>query len=122
MAEHNETGKKAEKIAIAYLRGNGYTIKDTNWRYYKKEIDIVAEKDGKLIIVEVKSRYERYFGDVSELITRKKMKNLVDAAEAYVIKKDLMMEVQFDYFVVIFGSYGEKTHHIQEAFIPGVNW
>jgi putative endonuclease len=122
MAEHNETGKKAEEIAIAYFIENGYTIKDTNWRYYKKEIDLVAEKDGKLIIVEVKSRYERYFGDVSELITRRKMKNLVDAAEAYVIKKDLMMEVQFDYFVVIFGSYGEKTQHIPEAFIPGVNW
>lgn len=122
MAKHNETGKKAEEIAIAYFRENGYIIKDKNWRYCKKEIDLVAERDGKLIIIEVKSRCERHFSDVSELITRKKMKNLVDAAEAYVIRKNLMMEVQFDYFVVIFGAYGHKTEHIQEAFIPGVNW
>lgn len=122
MAEHNESGNRAEEIALAYLRNQGYTIRETNWRYYSKEIDIIAEKDNKIIILEVKSRSERNYESVSELFSKRKMKNMVEAAEAYILKKNLFMEVRFDFFVVVFGQRGPRTEHIPGAFIPGVNW
>lgn len=122
MAEHNDKGNEAEKIAVEYLRSKSFRIRETNWRYYKKEIDIVAEHDDKIVIVEVKCRSGSTAESADELLTRSKMRNLVDAAEAYIFKENLMMEVRFDFILILFGPYGPKIQHIPGAFIPGVNW
>lgn len=54
MAAHNTLGKTGEDAAVAYLERNGYTINHRNWRKNRLELDIVAVKDGLLIVVEVK--------------------------------------------------------------------
>lgn len=54
MAGHNELGKNGENQAAAYLEAQGYVIRHRNWRSGKKELDLVAEKDGELVVVEVK--------------------------------------------------------------------
>jgi len=61
MADHNLLGELGEQRAQAYLHSNGYKIKHVNWTFGKLEIDIVAEKDGWLVIVEVKTRSTEYF-------------------------------------------------------------
>ena len=122
MARHNEQGTEAEKIAAEYLAGIGYHILERNWRHYHKEIDIIAEKDGKLIIVEVKARRDGGEENASEIFSTGKMRNMVDAAEAYIFREDVQMEVRFDFFLVIFDPLGYKVNHIPDAFIPGVNW
>ncbi|HYW95321.1 MAG TPA: YraN family protein [Bacteroidales bacterium] len=122
MATHNDTGNKAEELARAFLAEKGYVIRDTNWRYFQKEIDIIAEHAGCLVIVEVKSTHESRYENPSELLTQKKMRYITDAAEAYIFKNDIMMEVRFDLLVVIFSHQGVKIEHIESAFIPGVNW
>ena len=63
MAQHNEFGRISEDRAVAYLMARGYTIRDRNWRLGHKEIDIVAQKNGVLVIVEVKARRDDRFGD-----------------------------------------------------------
>lgn len=122
MAEHNEKGSSGEELAVAYLKGKSYKIRETNWRHYHKEIDIVAEHENKIVIVEVKCRSERNAESPSELLSRSKMKNMVEAAEAYIFRQNLMMEVRFDFILVLFGPYGHKIEHIPGAFVPGVNW
>ena len=122
MARHNEQGLKAEKIAAEYLASKGYRIRERNWHYYHKEIDIIAERDGKLIIVEVKARRDGGEQNASEIFSMGKMRNMVDAAEAFIFKEDIQMEVRFDFFLVIFDPFGYKVQHIPEAFVPGVNW
>ena len=59
MAIHNILGKAGEDAAAKYLEQNGYTIRDRNWRKNHLELDIVADKDKELIIVEVKTRCVR---------------------------------------------------------------
>lgn len=54
MSAHNILGKAGEDAAAKYLEQNGYTIRDRNWRKNHLELDIVADKDKELIIVEVK--------------------------------------------------------------------
>ena len=83
MAEHNELGNLGEERAQEYLISKGYIIKQTNWRCGKLELDIVAEKDGWLIIVEVKTRSTEFFEHPEESITLKKIRNLVNAAHEY---------------------------------------
>jgi putative endonuclease len=122
MARHNEQGTKAENIAAEYLAAKGYRIMERNWHHCHKEIDIIAEKGRKLIIIEVKARQDGGEENASEIFSRGKMRNMVDAAEAYIFKEDVQMEVRFDFFLVIFDPLGYKVQHIPEAFIPGVNW
>ncbi|MFW5645131.1 MAG: YraN family protein [Bacteroidota bacterium] len=122
MAKNKLKGKKAEEIAAEYLAGKGYRILERNWQHIHKEIDIIAEKDKKLVIVEVKARDDGGEVNASEIFSKRKVRNMVDAAEAYIFKENIMMEVRFDFFLVIFDPLGYKVQHIPEAFIPGVNW
>ncbi len=50
-----ETGQRAEQLAVDYLRQQGFVVRNTNWRMGHKEIDIIAEKNGRLHVVEVRS-------------------------------------------------------------------
>jgi putative endonuclease len=118
MAVHNERGIKGEAIAAKYLSGNGYRIIHRNWRYRKKEIDIIAREGGKLVIVEVKLRSTGYFGDPSEWVTLKKQRYLVEAAEAYVDTLDEEPEVRFDIISIVDDLTEPEIELIQDAFIP----
>ncbi len=55
MARHNEIGKIGEEIAGRYLEKNSFKIIERNFRHFLGEIDIVAEKNGKIYFCEVKS-------------------------------------------------------------------
>ena len=123
MAENNDSGRLAEQLAADYLVNAGYGIVQRNWRHFHKEIDIIVEKNNTLVIVEVKSRYGR---DVTadELISNQKQRHIVDAAEAYIQKFGVDLEARFDIIIVTFGQEEGKgeIEHIENAFIPGVNW
>ena len=122
MANTHEIGRKAENIAAGMLESKGYKILHRNWRYYQKELDLVAMYNNMLIIVEVKSRIGHFSEPPSEAVTFGKMKHLVNAAEAYILKYDIENETRFDVVAVTF--YGEDffTEHIEGAFVAGVNW
>ncbi|MBO7499129.1 MAG: YraN family protein, partial [Bacteroidaceae bacterium] len=56
MAEHNETGRRGEDLATAFLLSKGYGILERNWKSGRKEIDIIAQDGRDLVFVEVKTR------------------------------------------------------------------
>ncbi len=56
MMNQCKTGRKAERVAADYLRARGYRIWKTNWRWGKRELDLVTLYRNELVIVEVKSR------------------------------------------------------------------
>ena len=51
MAYHNELGKLGEQLAVDYLARNGFAILERNFIYDKAELDIIAQKDKKVIII-----------------------------------------------------------------------
>ena len=118
MAEHNLLGTKGEEIAVRYLKKNGYSIRATNWRYGKKEIDIVAEKDDTLVIIEVKTRRGTFFGEPEVFVSKEKRKNLIDAANAYIEKNDIDLEVRFDIISIISNGKTTQLNHLDDAFYP----
>ncbi len=122
MAEHNDKGREAEDLSAEYLASKGFRILHRNWRFFQKEIDIVAEKSDMLVIVEVKSRFGRDRVTADELLSRGKQRFIVDAAEAYINKFGIEKETRFDLVVVTFSGEGTEIEHIENAFIPGVNW
>lgn len=120
MAEHNDLGKIGEERAQAYLREKGYTIRQANWVFEKYEIDVIAEKDGWLVIVEVKTRSTDTFEHPKEAITNSKIKNLVNAAHEYILQSDWKGETRFDVISVIPFGQAFKIEHIEDAFLPPI--
>lgn len=118
MAQHNEFGKISEDRAAAYLMTRGYTIRDRNWRLGHKELDIVAQKNDTLAIVEVKARRSNRYGDAIEAVTDDKIRKVVQAANAYVRYHRINLNVRFD-IIAITGEPGHQTiEHIEDAFYP----
>ena len=79
MAKHNELGQKGEKIAADFLEKAGYEILERNWVFQKAELDIVAQKENILAIVEVKTRTSADFGLPQDFVKPKKIQLLVKA-------------------------------------------
>jgi putative endonuclease len=120
MAAHNELGKKGEQMALEWLIQKGYVILETNWRFEKAEVDIIARDADELVIVEVKTRSTAFFGEPEEAVDATKERLLVGAAEAYVEMKNLDMDVRFDIIAIVIQSGKASIRHIRDAFYPGL--
>lgn len=118
MAQHNLTGKQGEEIAVKHLAAKGYTVIDRNWRYRKAELDIIARKDGFLVAVEVKTRSTNAFGEPETFVDLKKQRNMIKAANAYVLEKNIGIEVRFDIISVVMMNGEIVVTHIEDAFYP----
>lgn len=87
MSGNSSLGKQGEQIAVDYLRKNQYEILDRNYRTRAGEIDIVAQKAGRLIFCEVKARRDNRKGKPYEAMTSWKINHLRRAIHSYVKQK-----------------------------------
>jgi len=116
LAQHNELGKKGEQLAVDFLLKNGYDIVERNYRFDKAEVDIIAQKDDILAIIEVKTRSTTDFGDPQDFVKPKQIKNLVKAVDEYVTVNDLNVEVRFDIIAIVKEKDGYNIEHLENAF------
>ncbi len=105
-----------EHLAQRYLKQNGYHIRAANYRYLKYELDVIAEKDNKLVVVEVKTRQTAEIGEPWRAVTRKKQRQIIVAADHYVQSRQLDIEVQFDIISIVHNSFRTDLEHIPDAF------
>ena len=119
MTIQQDLGKKGEQIALDHLTEKDYKIHKRNWYFRKKEIDIIAEKDDFLVIIEVKSRSVGFQENPRDAVNMKKQRFLIQAANAYVNKYNIDLEVRFDIITVVFFNDQEyEIEHIDDAFYP----
>ena len=116
MAIHNEFGKEGEQWAVDFLLEKGYEIKYRNYRYLKAEIDIIAQKDDTLAVVEVRARSNDQIIPIAETVTPKKIKLLVMAADHYVMENDIDVEIRFDIITILKNKSIFKIDHLESAF------
>lgn len=116
MAEHNDLGKLGEDLSVDFLQKKGYTILETNWVFQKAEIDIIAQIENTLVIVEVKTRSSIDFGSPQDFVKPSKIQLLVKATNQYVISNDLDLEIRFD--IIAISKKGKKfeIEHLENAF------
>jgi len=76
-------GRAGESLAVRELGRRGYRIVRRNWRCSVGEIDIVAEIDGVLVFVEVRTRRGDAHGTPQESITPAKQAKLIETALTY---------------------------------------
>lgn len=120
MAAHNDLGKTGEEIAAHYLTEKGYKILETNWRFHRNELDLIAEEGNILVVAEVKSRTSNVLMEPELAVTREKQRAIIRSANAYVRWKHRNMEVRFDVITVILHGDKVTINHIPDAFYPMV--
>jgi putative endonuclease len=99
--DKDQIGFQGEQIASQFLVDQGYAIRARNWRVREGELDIVAEEDGIIVFVEVKTRRSRKYGYPEEAITAAKRRRLLKAAFAYLEEHQLLdREWRFDVIAI----------------------
>jgi putative endonuclease len=118
MDSRRRLGDLGERLAQQHLEAKGYRIRERNYRRREGEIDIIAERDGVLTFVEVKTRRGSAMGTAAEAITPAKAQRLVMLAEAYGEGRlDLPPGRQIDVIAVDFTQEGRllALEHIENA-------
>jgi putative endonuclease len=111
-----ERGALAEKLVTDYLRRNKYSILETNFAGKMGEVDIICEKDGILVIVEVRSMYPGSpYNPIYSINSRKRSK-IIKTALHY-IRTHFGREVgtRFDVAIVTLGQPPD-IQHFENAF------
>ena len=116
MAAHNELGKLGEELAVDFLKKEGYTILATNWIFQKAEIDILAQKEDILAVVELKTRSSIEFGLPQDFVKPKKIQLLVKAVDAYVTLNEIDVNVRFDIIAIYKEKESFAIEHLTDAF------
>ena len=118
--EKKKFGDMGEEMALNHLLSKEFQLITKNWRFKKKEIDIIMKDGNKLVIVEVKTRNTSHHESPDEMIPRKKQRFLIHAAEAYIMEYDMMEEVRFDVVIIHFENSKPVINHIKDAFHPSM--
>ena len=111
-------GEMGERWAREYLKRNGYVIRETNYRCREGEVDIVAEHEGCLVFVEVRTKTGSVFGTPEESVTAAKQEKLAAVAMSYLqTHDDMPPEWRIDVVAVEVGRNGRvtRTELIQNA-------
>lgn len=83
VARHVEVGRTGERAAVFYLMVRGYRVVERNYRNKWAEIDLVMQRGGTLVFVEVRTRCGESFSKPEETLTAEKMRKLRRNAQAY---------------------------------------
>jgi putative endonuclease len=110
-----ERGTEYENIAAEYLTGKGYEILERNYRNPCGELDIIAEKDGVIVYVEIKYRSSARYGDPLEAVDARKQRQISKVAARHYARYGARERKACRFDVI--GIYGDGTiRHIENAF------
>ena len=111
MKTSHAIGLRAEIIAIIYLFFKGYRV--LKWRFKTPvgEIDIIAEKSGQLVCIEVKSR--KIMTGALEAVTPQARARIARAARMFISRNPgyLAQPIRFDLIAIA----GLKIRHLDNA-------
>lgn len=112
-----DIGKQGEQAAQAYLAQNGYAIVARNYKTRTGEVDIVADKGGFRVFVEVKTRARGSLVPGVYSVDRRKQQRILSAAQALLQEQPTELQPRLDYIEVVHEDGGfSVTDHIENAF------
>lgn len=114
----NKTGVWGEVYAARYLRDNGYEILDANYVCRFGELDIVAQKNGVICIVEVKTRNEKTQISPMEAVDEGKRQRIEMAAKSFLSHIKILASTRFDVCEVFVDDNDAlvRINYIENAF------
>lgn len=115
-AQNTSKGKRGEDMAVAFLTKEGYTVLQRNYRYQRAEIDVVCNKGGLLVFVEVKLRYSDVYGFPEQSVGKRKQALVRSAAEHYIFENNWQKDIRFDVLAIEYKQGKYDIIHFQDAF------
>jgi putative endonuclease len=114
-------GELGERIAERWLRRSGWRIIQRRFRSGRRDIDLVAERDGTIAFVEVKARRGDRFGQPVEAVNWRKQKELARSAKVWIDRHGRPPEAyRFDVIGVLVANERVRVRHVENAFqLPG---
>ncbi|MGE0159355.1 MAG: YraN family protein [Gemmatimonadales bacterium] len=111
-------GRLGEARARDYLVARGWVIEAQNYRFGRREVDIVARKGNLVAFVEVKTRAGDGFGAPEEAVTALKRREIEIVAGWYLRTHHLVdVDVRFDVVSVTVGPHA-RLEHLEDAWRP----
>lgn len=105
-------GRNGEKLALKYLRQQGYKILKHGYKNPFGEVDIIAKINDTVAFIEVKTRLTDTFGAPSEAVDKRRQYRYIQAAKYYFSGRQIDFTVRFDIIEIFCG----KINHIENAF------
>lgn len=94
--ERKRIGRLGEDAAVRQLRREGYRIIDRNYAARGGEVDIIAEHDGMIVFVEVKTRSSRAWASPESAVTPEKRARVIRAASRYLAEFNTPSPARYD--------------------------
>lgn len=113
-----ELGVFGEQLAHRFLREKQYKIIASNFHFGKLEADILCLADGKLVVVEVKTRQTAEIGEPWRAVTRAKQRQIIKVANHYISEHNIDLETRFDVVSIVHNGFRTDLEHIEDAFSP----
>ena len=110
-------GMQGETIARHFFEDLGFDILETNWRHKHQEVDIIAAEGKSLHIIEVKTQTSEIGGYPEENVDRKKIMNLLKAAEAYMLTHTGWTALQFDILSIVLTKGDPQILWIEDIYL-----
>lgn len=116
VAHNRQKGDEGEDIAVRQLTLMGYQILERNYRGYRGEIDIIAQKDGITVFIEVKYRKTLHKGLPREAVDSRKQQHIIQTAKQYMSEKQITGDCRFDVAEVTYIDGKKCFNYIENAF------
>jgi len=111
------TGSAGEMIARSYMMDLGFEIVETNYRYGKGEIDIIARDGEVLVFCEVKTRERDQFGPPEYALTPRKQQQIRKIASGYLYEHEIAEQAcRFDVIAIRMVHGKPEINYIRNAF------
>lgn len=117
-------GRRGEMVGWSFLQQQGYKLLDKNYRCPVGEVDVICEKKGKLVFVEIKTRAQPRFGTPQEGVSLQKQRRMIQLAQWYLTQNRQLRftAVSFAVLAITWPRGGEPTLRlIEDAFTADNN-
>jgi putative endonuclease len=110
-------GEEGERIAAVWLAQRGWRILDRRFRNGHRDLDLVAEREGLVAFVEVKTRRGSDFGHPVEAVNWRKQRELTRSAAVWIARYGSEEQLfRFDVVGVVMDESGCRVRHVENAF------
>lgn len=111
------SGRRGERLAAWFLQQRGYRVRERNLRLGRFEIDLVVERTGCLVFVEVKTRSGSAWERAGSSLRAAQRQRLAAAAAAYASRAtERRSGVRFDVVTIDEDEHSLSIEHHRDAF------
>jgi uncharacterized protein (TIGR00252 family) len=119
VARTREVGRKGEGAAVRFLESLGFEILETNYRWKRAEVDVIAREGERIVFVEVKTRTGDSFGGPESAVDLRKQRQIGRVAAHYLQARGLEdRDCRFDVLGLrpVPGPEEFTVDHLRDAF------